>query len=123
MPLGKISKNMITSAYKVLTDALAAVKGPQGPTTQSQVIALSNHFYTLVPHDFGKGTAPLLDNENIIKAKRELLEALTDLEITTTLLKSGTVSEEDPVDVHYRSLKTEMEVVPHDSVLEIAFEA
>ena len=65
MPLGKISKNMITSAYEVLSKAMDLVTNGGEGSNQGQIIALSNQFFTLVPHDFGTGNAPLLNNKDV----------------------------------------------------------
>jgi len=64
MPLGKLSKKQIESAYKVLTEALKEIQGDKNPT---KLLDASNRFYTLIPHDFGMQSPPLLDNEEIIK--------------------------------------------------------
>ncbi|KAJ3045123.1 Poly [ADP-ribose] polymerase 1 [Rhizophlyctis rosea] len=115
MPLGKISKNMITSAYECLSKAMKLVTSEETPS-HGQIIALSNQFFTLVPHDFGHENAPLLNNKDIIQSKVEMLDTLRDMEIATTLLKSGDEQkEDDPIDVHYKSLKTRMDVVERGS--------
>ena len=64
MPLGKLSKKQIESAYKVLTEVLSEIQGDKNPT---KILDASNRFYTLIPHDFGLQSPPLLDNEEIIK--------------------------------------------------------
>ena len=64
MPLGKLSKKQIENAYKVLTEALTEMQGDKNPT---KLLDASNRFYTLIPHDFGLQSPPLLDNEEIIK--------------------------------------------------------
>ncbi|KAJ3185854.1 Poly [ADP-ribose] polymerase 1 [Gaertneriomyces sp. JEL0708] len=113
LPLGKISNNMITEAYNVLAEALNVVDSPR------RIVGLSNKFFTLVPHDFGSGNAPLLDNEGIIRDKLQMLDTLKDIEIATTLLRknpnAGVQSDEDPLDVHYRNLKTQLEVIAKES--------
>lgn len=64
MPLGKLSKKQIQSAYAVLTEALGEVEGDQDPM---KLLDCSNRFFTLIPHDFGMKKPPLLDNPDIIK--------------------------------------------------------
>ena len=64
MPLGKLSKKQIESAYKVLTEALSEIQGDRNST---KLLDASNRFYTLIPHDFGLQSPPLLDHEEIIK--------------------------------------------------------
>lgn len=58
----------------------------------------------------------------IIREKLEMLDALKDMEIATSLLKeerhdrSEGVEDQDPVDLHYRKLRTRLDVVDRDSV-------
>ncbi|TPX65412.1 hypothetical protein SpCBS45565_g05224 [Spizellomyces sp. 'palustris'] len=117
MPLGKLSTNMIMAAYKVLADALNLVT--DGVGSRTRVLTLSNQFFTLIPHDFGGNSAPLLDNEEIIRSKLEMLDAIKDIEIATSLLKDEKIEkgteDEDPVDVHYRKLRAHMEVLERSS--------
>lgn len=72
MPLGKLSQKQLLQAYSVLKDALELVQredkeGVKGPNSRSKYIELSNRFFTLVPHDFGVDTPPLLNTEDLIK--------------------------------------------------------
>lgn len=71
----------------------------------------SNRFFTLIPHDFGLKTPPLLDNTEIINSKVQMLDSLLEIEIAYNLLKGGAGDEElDPLDVHYSSLKANIKV-------------
>lgn len=77
MPLGKLSKKQIESAYKVLSEALELIKldkkpgGGEAPGSTAavnvQLLDCSNRFYTLIPHDFGMKKPPLLDDLDLIK--------------------------------------------------------
>ena len=64
MPLGKLSRKQIDSAYLVLTEALEELKGHKNP---NKLLDASNRFSILIPHDFGMQTPPLLDDEEFIK--------------------------------------------------------
>jgi len=68
MPLGKLSRKQIDSAYLVLTEALEELKGNKNP---NKLLDASNRFYTLIPHDFGMQTPPLLDDEEFIKVSQK----------------------------------------------------
>ena len=46
----------------------------------------------------------------LLKSKIEMVDALLNIEVTTKLLQEGTGANVDPVDAHYRSLNTQMEV-------------
>jgi len=77
--------------------------------TATQILDASNRFYTLIPHDFGMKKPPMLDTKEIISNKTEMLDNLLEIELAYSLLKSGDGGE-DPVDAHYKKLKTDMQV-------------
>ncbi|XP_060128952.1 poly [ADP-ribose] polymerase 1 [Zootoca vivipara] len=113
MPLGKLSKRQIQSAYTILNEVHQAVSDGG---TDSQILDLSNRFYTLIPHDFGMKKPPLLNNLDYIKSKVEMLDNLLDIEVAYSLLRSGGQDgDKDPIDVNYEKLKTDIKVVDKDS--------
>lgn len=94
MPLGKLSKRQIQSAYALLTEVQQVSNQWSGPgwgfslcdsytfflsshlyqrqavsdsLPESQILDLSNRFYTLIPHDFGMKKPPLLNNLDYIQ--------------------------------------------------------
>ncbi|KAK0056913.1 poly [ADP-ribose] polymerase 1 [Biomphalaria pfeifferi] len=105
MPLGKLSKRQIQSAYSILTELqkLIETKG-----SQSQFVDATNRFYTSVPHDFGLKKPPLLDTSEIIKQKTDMLDNLLEIEVAYSLLKGGDEGE-DPITAHYKKLKCQLE--------------
>ena len=109
MPLGKLSKRQIQSAYSVLTELQNEISGEKNP---ARILDASHRFYTLIPHDFGMQKPPPLDQEEVIKLKTQMLDNLLEIEVAYSLLKEegGVSSEKDPLDVHYEKLKTDMEV-------------
>lgn len=48
-----------------------------------------SRFFTMVPHDFGRNNARLLNNVEIIKEKTAMLDNLLEIEIAYGLLQSG----------------------------------
>ncbi|XP_048363626.1 poly [ADP-ribose] polymerase 1 [Sphaerodactylus townsendi] len=113
MPLGKLSKRQIQSAYSILNDVQQAVSNGG---TDSQILDLSNRFYTLIPHDFGMKKPPLLNNLEYITSKVEMLDNLLDIEVAYSLLRSGGQDgDKDPIDVNYEKLKTDIKVVDKNS--------
>ncbi|KAG8123340.1 putative Poly [ADP-ribose] polymerase protein [Naja naja] len=113
MPLGKLSERQIQSAYSILNEVQQAVSDGG---TDSQILDLSNRFYTLIPHDFGMKKPPLLNNLDYIKTKVEMLDNLLDIEVAYSLLRSGGQDgDKDPIDVNYEKLKTNIQVVDKDS--------
>uniref|UniRef100_G1RUF5 Poly [ADP-ribose] polymerase n=1 Tax=Nomascus leucogenys TaxID=61853 RepID=G1RUF5_NOMLE len=113
MPLGKLSKRQIQAAYSILSEVQQALS--QG-SSDSQILDLSNRFYTLIPHDFGMKKPPLLNNADSVQAKVEMLDNLLDIEVAYSLLRGGSDdSSKDPIDVNYEKLKTDIKVVDRDS--------
>ncbi|XP_062980205.1 poly [ADP-ribose] polymerase 1 [Elgaria multicarinata webbii] len=113
MPLGKLSKRQIQSAYSILNEVQQAVSDGG---TDSQILDLSNRFYTLIPHDFGMKKPPLLNNVDYIKSKVDMLDNLLDIEVAYSLLRSGGQDgDKDPIDVNYEKLKTDIKVVDKNS--------
>ncbi|KAK5852963.1 hypothetical protein PBY51_006793 [Eleginops maclovinus] len=109
MPLGKLSKRQIQSAYSLLTDVQQAVTNSW---SESHILDLSNRFYTLIPHDFGMKKPPLLSSLEYIQNKVQMLDNLLDIEVAYSLLRGGAQDDEsDPIDINYEKLKTKIEVV------------
>ncbi|XP_061603098.1 poly [ADP-ribose] polymerase 1 [Cololabis saira] len=109
MPLGKLSKRQIQSAYALLTEVQQAVSDS---LAEAQILDLSNRFYTLIPHDFGMKKPPLLNNLDYIQAKVQMLDNLLDIEVAYSLLRGGAQDDDhDPIDINYEKLKTKIHVV------------
>jgi hypothetical protein len=64
MPLGKLSKKQIQSAYSVLSE-LQRLVDESGP--EARFIDASNRFYTFIPHSFGIDDPPVLKDTEVIK--------------------------------------------------------
>lgn len=117
MPLGKLSKNQLDKAYKILTELQTLISNGN-QTSKTAIIDASNRFYTLIPHDFGLARPPLLDNAELIKTKTEMIDNLLEIEIAYSMLdqSNNTIDgNEHPIDVHYQKLKCEIEPVDKDS--------
>ncbi|KAI6661255.1 Poly polymerase 1 [Oopsacas minuta] len=118
MPLGKLSKNQIKEAYSALKELETLINsGSDATTHKGRFLDLSNKFYTLIPHDFGLESPPLLVNAEVIKEKSEMLDSLLELEVTYSLLSGGKKEQEetDPIDVYYEKLKADLTVVDKKS--------
>lgn len=117
LPLGKLSRRQLMAAFSVLTEAQELLN-QDCKTNGPKILDCSNRFYTLIPHDFGINTVPLLDNLDLIKSKIEMVESLSEIEVAYNLLKSegGDNAEgESPIDKHYKKLNTKIEEVAFDS--------
>ena len=65
MPLGKLSKKQLEKAYGILSQTQELLDSKN--VSKTKFVDLSNQFYTLIPHDFGRKTPPVLDDGEIIK--------------------------------------------------------
>ncbi|XP_022647178.1 poly [ADP-ribose] polymerase-like isoform X2 [Varroa destructor] len=111
LPLGKISIDQISKAYKVLNE-LQELIDKKG--SRLQFLDASNRFFTIIPHDFGMNAPPLLDNVDSIKDKISMLDSLGEMELTMKMLKQEDKTQ-IPVDHHYAQLKTEIDVVSRNA--------
>lgn len=109
MPLGKLSKRQIQDAYSVLAH-LSKRLSKIDQLDQGFILGESNRFYTLIPHDFGMKVPPLLDNPEIIKNKLKMLEDLREIELAYNILKQDLEADVNPLDQHYRQLRTQLQV-------------
>ncbi|XP_007253978.3 poly [ADP-ribose] polymerase 1 [Astyanax mexicanus] len=113
MPLGKLSKRQIQSAYSLLSEVQQAVSDN---APEPMILDLSNRFYTLIPHDFGMKKPPLLSNLDYIQTKVQMLDNLLDIEVAYSLLRGGAEdNKKDPIDINYEKLKTKIEVLDNSS--------
>lgn len=82
----------------------------------TQLLGLSNQFYSMIPHDFGHNRIKVIDNEQELKAKISLMEALIDIEVATSLLKDSSGGKAggesiNLLDQHYDKLKCDIRPV------------
>ncbi|KRT82026.1 hypothetical protein AMK59_5757, partial [Oryctes borbonicus] len=110
MPLGKLSKKQLQSAYNVLSE-LQSLIDKKG--SQAQFIDATNRFYTFVPHSFGIDNPPVIDDEETIKKKVEMLENLMELEVAYSLMKTS--DGDNSVDSYYEQLKTDIDILETES--------
>lgn len=107
MPLGKLSQKQLSSAYKVLTEILGLI---QNAGNNSQFIDATNRFYTLIPHNFGVQSPPLLDTIKQVEDLSAMLDSLMEIECAYNLIKTeDTDGDVNPIDKHYEQLKTTLE--------------
>ncbi|KAM6169467.1 protein mono-ADP-ribosyltransferase PARP3 [Rhynchocyon petersi] len=114
MPLGKLSKQQIAKGFEALEALEAALKNPAagGPSLEE----LSSHFYTVIPHNFGRTRPPPINSPEVLQAKKDMLLVLADIELAQTL--QATVKEEKkveevphPLDRDYKLLKCQLQLL------------
>ncbi|OMJ74000.1 hypothetical protein SteCoe_23903 [Stentor coeruleus] len=100
MPLGKLSTVTIKQGLEVLK----TIENALSLKRTHELESLSSRFYSLIPHDFGfqKMSNFIINSNEKVKQKVEMLESLADMKIATNILEA-TVSG-SPVDSHYEKL-------------------
>ncbi|XP_004519483.1 poly [ADP-ribose] polymerase [Ceratitis capitata] len=113
MPLGKLSKRQIQSAYKVLTEIYDLI---QQNSNKVNFIDATNRFYTLIPHNFGVQSPPILDTIEEVEKHRQVLDSLLEIEYAYSLLQAEDEEENlNPLDKHYEQLKIKLETIDKSS--------
>ncbi|RUS25902.1 hypothetical protein BC938DRAFT_471484, partial [Jimgerdemannia flammicorona] len=112
-PLGKLKKKTITDGYNALKELSLVLTDsqPSEPSNKKEIERLSNLFYTVVPHDFGRQRPPLINSPQALKEKLQLVESLAEIEIAQSLMKVGSLPRDadgnlmNRLDAHFASLK------------------
>jgi len=105
-PLGKLSKAQVDIGYKILCDLAELIIGDKADR-ESQLVMLSNKFYTSIPHNFGMQLPPTINSLELLKQKIEMLEALGGIEASRDLLQNTQeLLSLHPLDRSYRALRT-----------------
>ncbi|KAK0614569.1 poly polymerase catalytic domain-containing protein [Immersiella caudata] len=119
LPLGKLSKATITRGFQALKDLSAllddqSLAANYGAPYHQAVENLSNSYYSLIPHAFGRNRPPIISTSALMKLEIELLESLSDMKDAALIMKTDK-SDGDihPLDKQYQGLKME-EMTPLD---------
>ncbi|XP_027009409.2 poly [ADP-ribose] polymerase 2 isoform X2 [Tachysurus fulvidraco] len=101
-PLGKLTVEQIRAGYSSLKRIEQCLKKK---SMNKELLEACNEFYTRIPHDFGLRPPPIIRRDDQLLEKTALLEALSDIEIAVRMVQSASMSDENPLDKNYRSLK------------------
>lgn len=94
LPLGKLSKATILRGFEQLKSLSALFDDPTLAQSKystdipSATEHLSNTYYSLIPHDFGRYRPPIIRDQGTLKREVELLESLSDMKIAADLMKA-----------------------------------
>ncbi|KAF5021335.1 hypothetical protein F66182_6635 [Fusarium sp. NRRL 66182] len=121
LPLGKLSKTTITRGFQQLKDLAALMDDPSLASTQwnTSVAAatehLSNTYYSVIPHAFGRNRPPIIRDNTLLKKEIELLESLSDMKDAAEIMKIDRKSRDTvhPLDRQFQGLGLE-EMTPLD---------
>ncbi|XP_027583395.1 protein mono-ADP-ribosyltransferase PARP3 isoform X4 [Pipra filicauda] len=95
MPLGKLSKQQIARGFEALEELEAALQ--EQPPQASCLEELSSRFYTIVPHNFGRARPPPINSPDLLRAKKDMLLVLADIEVAQSLQAQKVKEEEKEV--------------------------
>ena len=114
MPLGKLAKASILRGYEALKGLMEEVKGKK---RRDFIERFTSDFYSEIPHDFGFQRMQnfILDNEQKVKKKLEMLQSLQDIQIFTKLLDEQSLSNVNELDGNYLKLGTNVEPMDRSS--------
>eukprot|EP01098_Paradermamoeba_levis_P011937 TRINITY_DN5143_c0_g1_i1.p1 TRINITY_DN5143_c0_g1~~TRINITY_DN5143_c0_g1_i1.p1 ORF type:complete len:317 (-),score=92.91 TRINITY_DN5143_c0_g1_i1:225-1175(-) len=107
MPLGKLTKKQIMEGYGVLKDLEKAIKANQ----KAKLEELSSRFYTLIPHSFGRNRPTIINTDEMLRKKLQMLEALADIEIAAKFMGETDVGKDNPIDSNYKKLNNKLDPV------------
>jgi len=69
--LGKISRSQILKAFEVLNELMNELdKKKKAPNYDRLIVDFSNRFFTLIPHNFGVRSIPVLTDKKMVHVRR-----------------------------------------------------
>lgn len=116
LPLGKLSKRTLMAGYERLKEIAELMADPSlasskhDTSIQSARSQLSDAFYTVIPHNFGRKRPPVISSEVQLKKEIALLESLSDMEIASGIMKDAKIKDGESADTihmldrHYAGL-------------------
>ncbi|KAI4657345.1 uncharacterized protein J4E79_007418 [Alternaria viburni] len=117
LPLGKLSKGTIARGFQTLKD-LSVLIDENDNDSRAEVERLSNQYFSLIPHAFGRNRPPVIRDITLLKKEIELLESLSDMKETAAMLKDQLKDKSDvnKLDKQFQGLgMNEMTPLQHKS--------
>lgn len=109
MPLGKISLTQIKQGFSILEQTLAVLLSDnKSKVRENQILALTNTFYTLIPHSFGLKSPPLFETVEMITTKLDLLETMIQIDEAYKMTRGITTN---PVLSYYKKLQSDIKPI------------
>lgn len=87
MPLGKLSKATINRGYQALTELSTLLN--KGTFSRVDAEELSNLYYSLIPHNFGRMRPPVITDITTLKKEVDMLDSLGDMKEAAELMKKN----------------------------------
>ncbi|KAM5459516.1 putative NAD(+) ADP-ribosyltransferase [Microsporum canis] len=100
LPLGKLSKRTLIQGFEALKQLDTLVHdAAKRASNQWKIEQLSNQYFSIIPHAFGRNRPPILRTAQQIKKEVDLLEALSDMEISSKIMSASEEEDDDPVHI------------------------
>ncbi|KAK2857977.1 hypothetical protein Q7C36_005896 [Tachysurus vachellii] len=119
MPLGKLSKQQIAKGFEALEAIEEAIKKK---SNKNKLTELTSKFFTIIPHNFGRSRPPVIEDDDILQKKKEMLLVLADIEVAQSLKAESEKAKEEmvetvlhPIDQDYQSLKCNLTLLDKKS--------
>ncbi|KAF8467354.1 poly polymerase catalytic domain-containing protein [Kalaharituber pfeilii] len=125
LPLGKLSKSTLNQGFLVLKAIGDLLNNPSLAQSQHHCsprdafIQLTNRYYSVIPHAFGRNVPPVINSPQMLKKEVELIESLGDMQIASEVIKNTKAPRDEdgnpinPIDQQFQSLRLE-EAIPLD---------
>ncbi|GKT41302.1 poly [ADP-ribose] polymerase 2-B [Colletotrichum spaethianum] len=114
------NKNTILRGFQALKDLGALFNDPTladskySMTVPAATEHLSNLYYTLIPHAFGRNRPPIIRSGDMLKKEIDLLDSLSDMKVASDLMKVDRKGHDvHPADRQYQGLGMD-EMTPID---------
>lgn len=112
LPLGRLSEEQIEAGFRVLIKIGSAIRHN---SSDKAIKALSDEFYTTIPHCFGlKPPKPINDQQQYL-AEWEMLNNIKNMDITCSIVKSSEMTDENIIDFYYNNLQADIREVDTES--------
>ena len=103
LPLGKLSKATISRGFQTLKDLSAllddhTLAARYDMSLHAATEHLSNLYYTVIPHAFGRNRPPIIRSSDMLKKEIELLESLGDMKDAALMMKT---KQQDVKKIHH----------------------
>ncbi|KAK3649312.1 hypothetical protein LTR22_012913 [Elasticomyces elasticus] len=115
MPLGRLGKATIYRGFQALKDLSALLEASSNAAvtrdseTAADIEQLSNLYYSLIPHAFGRNHPPVIRTDGMVQQEVQLLESLVEMKDGDNVIKKEEdVQEVHPLDFRFNSLRTDM---------------
>ncbi|KAI1176022.1 poly polymerase catalytic domain-containing protein [Nemania sp. FL0916] len=120
LPLGKLSQATISRGFQALKDLSALMddsslaSSQYGMSISEATEHLSNTFFTIIPHSFGRNRPPIIRTNAMLKKEIDLLDSLGGMKDTALLMKRDKKDEINHLDRQYQGLSLN-EMTPLDT--------